>query len=569
MRFFQDYLSDKFSHRVYRVPLDLGFGCPRGASIEERCYFCDEDGARASHISLGMSIEEQVRRGVDFVRKRYGEDCGLAAYVQAHTGTNSNPAKLRELYTKLLRMAEFDCLIIATRPDALTGEIIQVLSELSKKIELWVELGVQTANDDTLKNINRGHDFASVVDAVRSLDAGGVNVAAHLIIGLPDEGLRDFRRTAEKISSLPFKAVKIHNLLVLRNTVFEAWYKDGRIRTMNEHEYAIALIDFIRRLPQDWLLMRVCADADKDKIIAPKWSMEKHQFIEMIRSMIDGADDSKFCEVRTADGSSTLWHPVYREHYRSLAGARSESRIKFLEACEIRKKLVSNNNLRILEVGLGIGCNLSETLKLLRETGNECFLDYVCIENDMSGLEKAISVGIVEDVDMPVMNGLVRDAFYVGDSFRVTLLKSEARIAVSNLTGFFDAVYLDPFSTDKNVELWTFDFIKKISEHMKNDCIIATYSSAYPVRGALLRAGMHLGESPPFGRKRGGTLASFDKTIISNPLNEREIRIISGSTAGLPYRDPLMSDTHEVIRDRRNRLVRRLRSRGVPKWASF
>ncbi len=566
MRFFQDYLFEKFSRKVYRVPLDLGLGCPRGGGVDKRCFFCDDDGARASHILPGMDIEEQVQKGIAFVRRRYGNDCGLFAYVQAHTGTNAPLEELRRIYLKLLLMADFDGIIVASRPDALGDDVVDFLSEIAKKIELWIELGVQSANDETLSAVNRGHDFSSVRSAVQRLDSRGINVAAHIILGLPGEGRSEFRKTAKKISALPFKAIKIHNLLILENTVFAEWYRDGKIKTMNEHEYASALIDFIKRLPQDWLLMRICADADEKKVIAPKWAMTKAQFINMIQSMLGDGDESKFREVRTADGSSTLWHPRYKEHYRSLAGARSESRIKFIEACEIRKNLEVKEKIRILEIGLGFGVNLSETLKLLRELGQNSFIEYICLEKDISGLDNAMTLGIIEAQDVVIMRNLLEQKSHEEKGLKILLLEGDGRASVKKLEGAFDAIYLDPFSTEKNLEMWTFDFLRYLAKLMTKTAILATYSSAYPVRGAMKRCGFCVGDSAPFGRRRGGTIVSFADELIKIPLSEKETRIILESTAGIPYRDPNLCDTDEIIRDRRKNLLRKLRSKSVPKW---
>ncbi len=566
MRFFHEYLEDKFGRRVYRVTIDPGLGCPRGSALESRCFFCDENGARAAHIHPGMPLQEQISAGIGFIRRNHGEACGLAAYVQAHTGTNSSPEKLEELYGSILASAGFDCLIIATRPDALPDGTVSLLGRLSREIELWVELGVQSANDETLRLINRGHDFRCVQEAARHLDAVGVNLAAHVILGLPGEGRREFHRTAARISALPFKAVKIHNLLILRDTVFEGWHRDGRIRTMNEHQYAAVLLDFVRRLPPEILLMRVCADADEDKVLAPKWGMDKAQFIEMFRAMISEDGTSRFSVVKTADASPTLWHPRYREHYRSIAGARSESRTKFVEGCEIRRLLAEKDKARILEIGLGHGCNLSETLKVFRSMDAGCRLDYLSVENDISGLDNAVALGMVDEADIGIFKELLDRRSYSEGGLSINILEGEGREVLPEIAGKFDAVYLDPFSTESNVEMWTYDFIAKIASLMEEDAILATYSSAYTARGALARCGFHIGETSPLGRRRGGTLASFSKDHVPNPISAKEWGIIRGTTAGLAYRDPGLSSSRPEIKSRRTRLAARLRRRGIPKW---
>ncbi|HRR06744.1 MAG TPA: TIGR01212 family radical SAM protein, partial [Victivallales bacterium] len=557
MKFFQDYLEEKYSRKLYRVPIDPGFGCPY--ALANRCFFCDESGARPAHISPQMPIEDQIKKGVEFVRRNYGQNAGLIAYVQTHTGTNAPPEKLKQIYDFILRIEKFNILIISTRPDSINKQIINILENLSKEIELWIELGVQTSNNSTLKLINRKHDFSKVKDTVFLLDSHKINTAAHIILGLPGEGICDFRKTASKISELPFKAIKIHNLLILKNTVFEQWFNEGKIKVMNEHEYAAILLDFVKHLRQDILLMRICADTDESKLIAPKWNLTKNQFIHMFRTLLQNNETSKFSKIPTADSSYTLYHPKYKDYYRSLYGARTESEKIFINPCEIRKKLKEKKYIYILEIGFGIGYNLRTTLEFFNESNNKTTkLEYLAFENDFSGLENAISLDIIEKSNKEIFIDLLNKKSFSNKNLKIQIIEGDARKNIQKIMKFFDAIYLDPFAPDRNIELWTYDFIKEITKKMKNDSILATYSSAYPVRGAMIRAGLFIGDILSSNRKKA-TIAALQKELIPNPIPQKEFNIIMRTTTGLPYRDPGLCSSIEKIIDLRKKTLYKLR----------
>lgn len=277
-----------------------------------------------------MSIPEQIRRGIRYVHDRYHSDGPYIAYFQAFTGTNAPVKKIREIYEQALTEADFRLIIIGTRPDCLPDDCIDYLAELHQRIGVMIELGVQTANDATLKRINRGHDFVCTEDAVRRLHARGIPVAAHLILGLPGETLADMEETARRIAALPFAAVKLHQLLVLKGTRLAAEYAADPFPVLNEYEYADALAAVLKILPGRMFVMRLTAEAEEDGIIAPKWWMKKGQFLEMFTHKFEG-EETRFTPCLTEDGTYTLYHPAYRQHFHSLAGASEESMKKYVE----------------------------------------------------------------------------------------------------------------------------------------------------------------------------------------------------------------------------------------------
>ncbi len=588
MLFFRQYLEARFGKALFRVPIDPPFPCPHRVSNHGAgCLFCADDGARARHLRSNLDVPEQISRGVEYVRRRYGRDSGLIAYFQSFTPTNGPVEELRRFYSEALALADFDMVVVATRPDCLPPEVLLFLRELNEEIPLWVELGVQTSNDATLAAMNRAHDFQSVVDASAALASAGVRSAAHVILGLPGEGPDDFRGTADAISALPFSAIKIHNLLVLRKTPLAAELERQRrgngtpgfpeIRPMNEYEYADVLSIFLRHIPKEWPIMRLVADAPPEQIVAPKWWMSKGQFLEYFKERFGGGSTMDgvvgMPEVATGDGSPTLYHPAYKQHFHSVAGAATETRVKFLEPADIAGRLETTGNVRILDVGFGLGLNALSAAALAESTGKGR-VEIVSLENDSRALQAALMLARggaweLDGLDNPVgvIASLIESGSAVGKRFAVSFVVGDARVTAADTTPGFDAIFLDPFSIDVNPELWTYDFIRLLASKLSGEGVIVTYSSAAPVRGAMIRSGLHVGSTTPFGRRRGGTIASKRRGNVETPLSDKEKRIVTMSTAGLPYRDMGLCWARSRIRNFHTAGVARLRKAGVRKWA--
>ncbi len=565
--FFREYLSTLYGRALHRIPVDLGLSCPnRGRDGEGGCVFCAPDGGRARHLLEGLDIEEQVERGLDYVRRRYDASPPYALYIQAFTGTNAASERLRELYERTLALADFKTLIIATRPDCLPPETMDLLAELNSRYELWVELGVQTANDDTLALMRRGHDFACVEKAVTELAARGIKTAAHVILGLPGETQADFERTAAKLAPLPFSGVKVHNLLVLKDTPLAAMFRDGQVKPMNEYEYAMALASFLEALPDEWIVMRLTAEAPDESLIAPKWWMKKGQFLDMFLKIFDSKNSrgaNVMPSIKTGDGSFTLYHPQYRQHFHSVAGALTESKKKYIEPCRIKEHLETGENFSLLDIGFGLGFNACSAARLA-DSLDKGKLYIVSLEADRNVLQAA---AMLPDHPAPeILKALEENGRWDSKKSCIDVIWGDAREAVATMKAKFDFIFLDGFSPDKNPELWTLDFVKRLRSLLKHNGFLASYCAAIPFRGALLKSGFRVFESKPYGRRRGGTIGAIDANPWIPPITEKELLIAKKSTAGAPYRDPVLKWTRERIVSYRSELVAKLRAKGVPKW---
>ena len=631
MLFFKEYLIDKYNKPLYRIPIDLPLSCPhRVTGSGKGCLFCPEDGARARHLKNNLDLKTQVTAGINYVRERYGKDVGLIAYFQSFTSTNAPLEQLKKYYSEVLSYANFDMVIISTRPDSIPDDTLEYLSELNDQYPLWIELGVQSANDKTLEIINRQHDFQCVKDIVAKLAKRNIKCACHTILGLPGETTLDFQNTAKELSKLPFSAIKIHNLLILKKTPLAKIYHKQQnnipvdypeIQPLNEYEYGDALIEFLKYIPKEWPLMRITADAPSKDIIAPKWWMKKGQFIDHIRERQDNPNsatiDNTFSteysttmpKVKTQDGSYTLYHPEYKQHFHSLAGANSEAEEKFLKPCEVRKKLKDGESLTILDIGFGLGNNalavidaakeilfsnksigslkkqaclpLNPLVGLKKSTCGPCgSCELISLERD----EKTLQIASQLKPNNKILQQIYKDKKWSSEYASIELYVGDARETINKIdptSGFysqmpvaksliqtkkFDMIFLDPFSHEANPELWSFDFLAKLAALLNDNGVIVTYSAAFPVRGALLKCGLTIGETPSFGRKKGGTIASFASDKILSPLTQKEMNILTKSTAGVPYRDKNLNKSRDQICEYRNKVIKKLQSMGIPKW---
>lgn len=278
----RELLLDLYGHPLQRVPIDPGFGCPhRLPDGTGGCTFCAPDGSRAPHISSNASIEDQIMEGASFAKRRYKAKYFMA-YVQAHTGTNATPEEQRKLYRRILSVYPFEALTIATRPDCLQEPTLDLLTELKKEVDVWVEVGVQTTNDVTLRSIARGHSWATARQAIEALAERKIRVVAHAIIGLPGERSTQWRRTAHDLAHLPLTGVKIHNLHVIEGSELARRYERKPFPILTEADYADALIEFLRVIPPNFGVLRINTDTPIERLIAPRWGMDKSRFRDFV-----------------------------------------------------------------------------------------------------------------------------------------------------------------------------------------------------------------------------------------------------------------------------------------------
>lgn len=284
-RSYARYLREKYGRTVYRVAVDAGFSCPNRGPDRSRpgCSYCDEQGARAPYLGDLADIGRQIHSAASFLRRRYGAESYLL-YLQAFSNTFAPPDRLREIYDFCLRQADFRELVVSTRPDCVDGPVADLLASYTRRgIEVWVELGLQTAHDATLERVRRGHTVADFTRAWRLLRESGVRLAAHLIFGLPGEGLAEILESAAFIAALEPDGVKIHNLHIPRSSRMFEEYLAGELTVPAPGRHLDYVVRALEMLPPPTVVMRLTCDTPEDRLAAPRGFWPKGRFYEAVR----------------------------------------------------------------------------------------------------------------------------------------------------------------------------------------------------------------------------------------------------------------------------------------------
>jgi len=300
-RDFNTFLREKFGERIHKIALDAGLTCPnRDGSISTKgCIFCDRLGSgTGAFVDHGISISEQISRAKSFIRKRY-KARKFIAYFQSFTNTYGPVEKLKELYDLALSDEDILGLSVGTRPDCISKEILALLqSYKDNKYMVWLELGLQSAHDETLQRINRGHDVTCFVNAVELTADFGIDVCVHVILGLPGEDKRAMMETARFVSRLPIRGIKIHLLYVVEDSPLATLYRQGEIRCLEREEYVELVVDFLELLPPDMIIQRLTGDPPRgSNLLAPKWARDKLKTLDLIRNRLEESNtwQGKLC----------------------------------------------------------------------------------------------------------------------------------------------------------------------------------------------------------------------------------------------------------------------------------
>jgi len=271
--YLNNYLKAKFGERTLKICIEGGFTCPNrdGEKGLGGCIFCSSKGS-GDHLKC-KDITEQVE---DYLKSERSKRANrYIAYFQSFTNTYGTVEELKNKYDAALIDDRIVALDIATRPDEITDEVVALLKTYTSKYYVWVELGLQTSNENTGKVINRCYTNVDFANAVNKLKANGIDVVTHIMVGLPGETHEDIVNTVDFINSQKIDGIKIHSTYVLKNTKLEELYKRGEYKTLEFEEYMDELIYIITHLRKDIVIHRFSGDPPKDLLIAPLWMNHK------------------------------------------------------------------------------------------------------------------------------------------------------------------------------------------------------------------------------------------------------------------------------------------------------
>ena len=272
---YNSYLRTKYGCKVHRIALDAGLGCP------SRCSYCNEAGSAAAYVNQGETVKDQLKSRIKYLRGRGGKK--FIAYFQAFTNTYGPVEKLKSIYDQVLGFEEVIGISIGTRPDAVDKDKLSLISSYKKRYEVWVEYGLQSSHDRTLKAINRGHSFADFVHAVNMAKEFGLLVSAHVILGLPGETRDDMMVTAKRINALGLNGLKIHLLHILKGSELERSYLRGELKLLRQDEYVDIVCNFLENVSADIIIQRLTGEGTRANHVAPLWALDKLGTINKIR----------------------------------------------------------------------------------------------------------------------------------------------------------------------------------------------------------------------------------------------------------------------------------------------
>ena len=284
---FGTWLRKQFpDFRVQKISIDAGFTCPNrdGRISTGGCTYCDNRTFNPSYCDRNKSIREQLKEGKNFFNRKYS-NMKYLAYFQAFTNTYGSVDLLKKMYEEALPEEDIVGLVIGTRPDCISTPLLDYLEQLSRQTFLIVEYGIESANNDTLRRINRGHTFECSKKAVEMTAERGIFTGGHIILGLPGEDREESLRQAPIISSLPLNILKIHQMQIIKGTRLAEEYLQNPFPLYTVEEYVRLIADYISLLRKDLVLERFVSQSPPELLIAPRWGLKNYQFVHLLEAL--------------------------------------------------------------------------------------------------------------------------------------------------------------------------------------------------------------------------------------------------------------------------------------------
>jgi hypothetical protein len=277
------YLRQQFGEKIGKITLDGGFTCPNrdGTLAWGGCLFCSPSGSGDFIAARGKPIDEQFAQGREVIRKKWDVDKYIA-YLQSYTNTYAPVDKLRQLYETALALPGVAGLSIATRPDCLPEEVLDLLGEINQHHYLTVELGLQTIHERSADYFNLQYNYQHFLKALDDLQSRKINVCTHIILGLPGEDRDDMMATATALAGLPIQGIKIQLLHLMRGTPLAKIYENQSFPFLSKQEYVDLVVNILEILPPQMVIHRLTGDSPRKTLIGPAWSMDKRSVLNAI-----------------------------------------------------------------------------------------------------------------------------------------------------------------------------------------------------------------------------------------------------------------------------------------------
>ena len=283
-------LKSQFTERIQKISINAGFTCPNrdGSKGTGGCTYCNNQTFSPEYCKPTKSITQQLDEGIQFFHHKYQTQLYFA-YFQNYTNTYDSFEKLISIYEEALSHSKIIGIVVGTRPDCVSDELLDYFAQLSNKYYVMIEYGIESTNDRTLEFIHRGHDYQSAVEAIEKTAAKGILVAAHLILGLPFEERDEILSHADRVSKLPLTALKLHQLQLVKGTVMAKQYAEHPewFHLYTVDEYIDLAIDFLERLNPAIAVERFVSQSPDKWLIAPYWGLKNFEFVHRLEKRLE------------------------------------------------------------------------------------------------------------------------------------------------------------------------------------------------------------------------------------------------------------------------------------------
>ena len=284
---FSEYLRERFDCRVHKVSIDAGFSCPNkdGKLSKDGCIYCDNRAFSFNTRLPSRLIETQIEEGANFGKRRYGAE-KFIVYFQAFTNTYAPIDVLRQKYNIVRKFKDIVGISIGTRPDCVNEEILDLIQSYSSDYEVWLEYGLQSIHEKSLKFINRRHSYEDFLKAVELTKGRNIKICAHVIIALPAETKEDILATAKELGRLRLDGLKIHPLHIIKGTKLEELFKKKLYEPLELDEYVGIVTEFLEYLSPQTVIQRLSADCPQELLVSPLWIGEKNKVLKKIEDTL-------------------------------------------------------------------------------------------------------------------------------------------------------------------------------------------------------------------------------------------------------------------------------------------
>ncbi|VBB46732.1 conserved hypothetical protein [uncultured Paludibacter sp.] len=283
-------LKSEFSERIQKISINAGFTCPNrdGSKGTGGCTYCNNQTFSPEYCKPTKSVSQQIEEGITFFHHKYQSQLYFA-YFQSYTNTYDSIENLTKIYSEALSHPKVTGLVVGTRPDCINDELLDYFAELNREYYVMIEYGIESTDDETLKIINRGHNYASAVEAVTKTAQKGLNVGAHLILGFPFEDKEKIILHAKRISELPLSAIKLHQLQLVKGTKMATQFAmhPEWFHLYTADEYIDLAIDFLEYLNPTIAVERFVSQSPKELLIAPDWGLKNFEFVHKLEKRLE------------------------------------------------------------------------------------------------------------------------------------------------------------------------------------------------------------------------------------------------------------------------------------------